>query len=146
MARYGVYKGSVDGSAPVHKLMPVAANQTLKNGFVVVNSTNRAAAAGQAAADGTVYGVTVNSITTTGTVGASDTVFVDVNPNSIYEFPYVGSTKTSLTDSDLGTTFDLGANAYTVNLDDTTGGYFRCVGYSNTKKTIDVVIRNRDIK
>lgn len=143
MARRGVYKGSTDGSGPILKQFPVNASQTILAGSVVVLATGKASVAAAAAAAGTVLGVAYQDYTTGGSVTAADVIKVDINPNSIYEFPYSGSTKTSLTDSDKGTQFDLGANAFTVNLDDTTGGYFMCVGYNNTRKTIDANIQHR---
>lgn len=141
MARRGVYKGSLDGSAPIYKVVPVNASQTILKGSIIVKSTGKASVAASAAAAGTVWGVANYDKTTGTTVTATDTVFADLNPNSIYSFPYVGTTKTSLTNSDIGTKFDV-TNAYTVNLDDTTDGFLECVGFDNAKKTIDVVLKN----
>lgn len=143
MARRGVYKGSTNGSAPILKVMPVNASQAIKAGSVVVLSGGKLSVAAAAAAAGTVVGVAYQDYTSGGTVTDADEIKVDVNPASIYEFPYSGTTKTSLTESDKGTVFDLGANAYTVNLDDTTGGYFLCQGYNNTRKTIDALLLHR---
>lgn len=52
---------------------------------------------------------------------------------------YTGVSKTSVTDADLLKTFDLSTEAI-VDLDDTTGGPCLCVGYNNTKSTIDFIL------
>jgi hypothetical protein len=146
MARYAVYKGSLDGTQPILKRVAVGANQTIKKGYLLALSSGKAVIAASGAADGTILGVAAQDITTGASPTAADVIKVDVNPNSIYEFRYAGTTKTSLNDADLGATFDLGANAYTVNLDDTTGAYLHVVGYNNTKKSVDAVIKNRALK
>lgn len=146
MTRRAVYKGSTNGTSAILKQFPVAANQTIKAGMVLVEPTGAGgpvSLAAAAAAAGTVIGIAYQDYTTGASVTAADVIKVDVNPGSIYEFPYSGTTKTSLTDSDKGTIFDLGANAYTVNLDDTVGGYFLCTGYDNNRKTIDALLLHR---
>lgn len=146
--RYAVYAGSADGSGPILKRVAVNASQTIKKGYLIVSATNKASVAAAAAADGTVLGVAAESLTTTGSVDADDVIQYDCNPNSEYWLKYTGVTKTSLTDEDLGKTFDLSAtNApYTVDLDDTTGGIIFCTGYNNDRKEIKGLILNRKVK
>lgn len=139
-----VYRGSNDGSSPIYRKVPVNANQAIVKGSIVVKATNKASVAAAAASAGTVWGVAAESKTTGGTVTAEDVILIDVNPNSIYEMPHnTTGTKTSLTDSDIGTVFDLGSNAFTANLDDTTGGFLECTGYSAERKTIFAQVKGR---
>jgi hypothetical protein len=51
----------------------------------------------------------------------------------VWQVPYFGATKTSLTDADIGTVFDL-KDSRTLNLDVTTVGQFRIHKYDNLKK------------
>lgn len=141
--RRAVYKGSLDGSTPILKLFTVAASQDIKGGELVVLSSNKVAKAAAAAGAGTVLGIAYSNAVTGVSVGADDTILVDVNPNSIYEFMYEGTVKTSLTNEDHSKAFDLGSNAWTINLDDTTDGYLIVVGHDNDQKIADVLIDNR---
>ena len=68
-------------------------------------------------------------------------VKVRTSPLAVYEIPYVGTTKTSLTDADIGAVFDIDANQ-NLNLDDTANGFLKVVGYNNEKKTAYVQITN----
>lgn len=141
MARRMVYKGSLDGSSPIYKQVPVNASQTILKGSIIVKATNKASVAAAAATAGTVWGVSNVDKSTGTTVTAADVILADLNPNSIYTIPYVGTTKTSVTAADVGTLFDI-TNAYTVDLDDTTGGFLECIGFDNANKTMDVVLKN----
>jgi hypothetical protein len=60
----------------------------------------------------------------------------------VFRVGYITGTKTSLTNADIGTAFDLDAtdNA-SINLDDTTGGMWVVVGFDNTLKTADVKLK-----
>ena len=134
---------SLNGSNEYVGEYPVNASQTIAVGDVVVLATGKVSVAAAAAAAGTVLGVARTAITTGGTVDADDTILVETNPEMIYSMPYEGSTKTSLTKEDIGTSFDLGSDAQTVNLDDTTDGYFLCLGFDNDEDRIKALIQNR---
>ncbi len=139
-----VYRGSTNGTSPIYKRVPVNINQTIYKGSIVVKTTGKASAAADAAATGTVWGVSSEDIVTGGTVTAADTILIDVNPASIYTMPFFSTgTKTSFTDSDIGTLFDLKADAYTLDPDDTTGGTLELSDYNNSLKTASVLIHNR---
>lgn len=144
MARRMVYRGSNDGSSPIYREVPVNINQTILKGSIVVKDTGKASVGAAAAAAGAVWGIAAEDKTTGAAVTAEDMVLIDVNPNSVYEMPHnTAGTKTSLTKSDIGTVFDLGANAYTANLDDVTGGFLECTGFSAERKTIFVQVKGR---
>jgi hypothetical protein len=101
-------------------------------------ATNKASIAADAAAAGTVLGVSNTDIVTT-TATASDLVAVDVNPASIYEMTYTGSATPAI-----GNKYDMGTAAYQFDSDDTTGGYIQVVGnVDTTNKTADVILCNR---
>lgn len=139
-----VYRGSTNGTSPIYKRVPVNASQTIYKGSIVVKSTGKASAAADAASAGTVWGVAAEDITTGVSVTAADTVLIDVNPASIYEMPFLTSgTKKSFDDEDIGTLFDLGADAYTLDPDDTTGGFLELVDYNNQRIVASVLIANR---
>jgi hypothetical protein len=128
----------------------VAINQTIKAGDLVqINATSRWLEAAVAAST-TLVGIAQQSITTGGTVTVKDTITVLPLTDVVIRIPYVGTTKTSLADTDLVTTlFDLsapGAGETTINLDDTTGGMCSVVDYDNTKKFADVIIMDAAIK
>jgi len=138
MAKFLVYKGSLDGSAPIYKEFPVNNNQTIKNGYVVVLDTNKASVAADAAAAGTVLGVSATGIVTT-TATAADKIKVDVNPNSIYSAPYIGAGAVTI-----GTKYDQGTNAGEFDSTDTTGGFIQVIGnVDTTNKRADVIVTNR---
>lgn len=138
MAKFFVYKGSLDGSAPIYREFPVNDNQTIKAGYVVVLASNKVSAAADAAAAGTVLGVAVTDKTTT-IATAADKVLVDINPNSIYSAPYIGVATPAI-----GNKYDLGATAGEFDADDTTGGYIQVVNNVDTAaKRADVILTNR---
>lgn len=60
---------------------------------------------------------------------------VHVNKEFVYEVNYTGTTKSSLTNADIGTAFDIGANPGVINLDATTVKLAKVIGFNNTKKT-----------
>jgi hypothetical protein len=122
---------------------PVAASQTIKRGMVLVLSSGLAAAAGDAPGAGTVLGVAASSVTTGSSVTSADTVDVVFAPNVVFEVDYTGSTKTTLADADRGTSFDFGTDATTIDLDDTTGGVCKVIGFDNTRKVAFVILGNR---
>lgn len=131
------YKGSLDGSAPIYKQILVNDNQTIFSGDITVLSTNKASIAADAAAAGTVLGVSATSIVTT-TATADDSILYDANPNSIYRMNYTGSAPS------IGMKYDLGAAAYQFDTADTTGGWIQVVGnVDDTDKFADVILTNR---
>lgn len=116
----------------------VDANQTISEGDPVeVNATTgkiRAASTGST----TLVGAANRAITTGATVTAANNIGVTLFKNAVHRFPYVGTTKTSLTEADLYTKkFDLSSKS--INLDTATGGQFIVKAYNNTNKTVDVV-------
>lgn len=144
MARRLVYKGSLNGTGPVYRMFPVASNQTIYTGDVVVLSAEKAAIAGEGATAGTVIGVANADIVTT-TAGADDIIPVDINPASIYEAPYNGA----LTNVSVGDALDMYTAAYKVNAEDENGGYFQVLPQpdgsvaNTTKGTVDVLLKGR---
>ena len=144
MARRLKYKGSLDGSGPIYKEFQVNNSQTIYAGDIVVLSSNKASIAADAASAGTVLGVSATDIVTT-TAAATDIIKVDVNPMSIYECAYTG-TASSIA---VGNKYDMGAAAYQLDADDTTGGYMQVVpqadgsAYNSTEGTVDVILCNR---
>lgn len=139
MARRLVYKGSLDGSAPIYRPFPVNANQTIYAGDIVQLSTNKASIAADAQAAGTVLGVSASEIVTGASPTAADTILVDINPMSIYECAYTGTATPAI-----GNKYDMGAAAYQFDADDTTGGWIQVVGnIDTTNKLADVILTNR---
>lgn len=62
-------------------------------------------------------------------------------PDVEFKVPYVGATKKTLADADIGTAFDLSAtDAGVIDLDDTTGGAWIVVDYDNTNSFAIVVL------
>jgi hypothetical protein len=61
--------------------------------------------------------------------------FYAITGETVIGSKYTGSSKTSLTDADLQKVFDISSDVL-VNLDDTTGGCCRCVGYDNANSII----------
>lgn len=99
-------------------------------GSLSVMSSNTAVKAAAAPTDGTIFGIATKAYSA-GEVG----IFYSITDETIIGAKYTGSTKTSLTDADLGKVFDL-SDDETVNLDDTTGGCSVCEGYDNDKDVI----------
>lgn len=139
MAVRAKYKGSLDGSAPIYKQIPVNTNQNIHAGDIAVLSSNKASIAADAASTGTVLGISATSIVTGGAVTSSDTILYDVNPNSIYRMHYIGSATPAV-----GNKYDMGTAAYEFDADDTTGGYIQVIGNVDTvDKFADVILLNR---
>ncbi|MFT9498252.1 hypothetical protein [Anaerosolibacter sp.] len=133
-----VYKGSLDGSGPIYKEFPVNNSQTIYEGDIVVLTSNKASIAADAAAAGTVLGVSATDIVTT-TATTADVIKVDINPNSIYEVKYEGAGTVAI-----GNKYDLATAAYTFDSTDTTGGYIQVVGsIDTTNLKADVILCNR---
>lgn len=124
---------------PVEVRWRVAVSQTIAVGDVVqLDATSRYIEAAEPAST-TLVGIAQEAITTTATITASDEIGIIPLTGIVVRMKYVGTTKTSLADTDLATTlFDID-NGTTIDLDDTTGGMCSVVAYDNTLKTADVV-------
>jgi hypothetical protein len=136
MAKRLIYKGSLNGTSPIYKYFPVNDNQTLYAGDVVVFASSKISAAADAAAAGTVAGVCNTPIVTT-TATAADEVAVDINPASIYEIEHTGTATPAIASK-----YDFATAPYTMDSDDTTGGFLQVVG-NVTATTADVLVTNR---
>jgi hypothetical protein len=136
VARRLVYKGSLNGTPQIFREFPVNDSQTLYRGDVIALSSNKCSAAADAAGAGTVLGVSNTDIVTT-TATATDLILVDINPASIYEIIHTG-TATPV----IGSKYDFATAPYTMDSDDTTGGFIQVVG-GVTTTTADVILTNR---
>ncbi len=135
------YKGSLNGTAPIYKKILVGDSQTLKQGYAVVLTSNKAVAAADSAAAGTVLGIINNDITTGVSAGDDDFGYVDENPSSIYNVPYDGSATPAI---GAKYNFHSSGTPYTLDSDDTTTAVLQVIGYPNTTaKTVDVILCNR---
>lgn len=148
MARF--IRSIIGYNDPIVVSWRVAASQTIKAGDLVeINGTSKYLQAASAAST-TLVGIAQQSITTDGTITPDDKIGVLPLTDVVIRIPYVGTTKTTLADTDLVTTlFDLsapGAGETTMNLDDTTGGVCSVVAYDNVRKTADVIIADAGIK
>ncbi len=62
----------------------------------------------------------------------------------VFEVPYLGSVKTSLTDGDIGSNFDLeGTSADQIDLDDTANGDVKVVDYDNDDDVALVLVNTQ---
>lgn len=136
MAKRLIYKGSLNGTSPIYKPFPAGDSQTLHSGDVLALNTGKAVAAADAASAGTILGVGNTEITTT-TAGADDIVYIDVNPASIYEIVHSGTATPAV-----GSKYDFATAPYTLDSDDTDGGFLQVVG-NITATTCDVILCNR---
>lgn len=140
------YVRSISGyNDPVAVKWRVAASATISEGDLVqLNATSRYLEPAVAAST-TLVGIAQESITTGASVTADDAINVIPLTGIVVRVGYTGTTKTSLADTDLGTTlFDL-ASATAIGLDDTTGGMCSVVGYNNTLDTADVIFAAANI-
>jgi len=114
-------------------------SQTITQGMAMVidGTTSVVQAAADAAAAGTVVGFAAESVTT----GAADTttqIAVDIDPQAVYNMPYITTAPV------LGVSYDVGTNAGVVDGADSTGGIFTCVGnIDTTASTADFLLINR---
>jgi len=132
---------TIDGrNQAVVKNFNVGASQTIKEGDALQVNAATGKVVVATAASTTLIGVANRDITTGATVTAKDNIGVTLFKNSVFRFPFTGTTKTSLAETDLYTVkFDLGSKN-SINLDDTTDGMCQVIAYDNAKKTADVVI------
>jgi len=139
VTRRMVYRGSLNGTGQILREFPVNASQTIERGDIVVLSSAKASIAGDAAAAGTVLGVSDTDIVTTASPATTDVIKVDVNPASIYRMKFSGSATPAI-----GAKYDLATAAYIFDTDDTTDGYIQVVGNVDTDADeADVILCNR---
>ncbi|MCU7521934.1 MAG: hypothetical protein HF312_17095 [Ignavibacteria bacterium] len=140
MSKKVAYLKSLDATQPNEVRVKIAASQTILAGDLISITSGKGVKAGAAATG--ILGIATQDITTGTTVTDADAILViAINERSVVRMSYVGTTKTSLVDTDMYlTAFDIDANQ-NINLDDTTGGAMLVVGYNNTNKTADVVIK-----
>lgn len=99
-------------------------------GSLCAMSSDTAVKAAANPTDGTIFGIA------TDTYAATDVgIFYKITSDTQIAAKYTGSSKTSLTDADLGKSYDLSSDLI-VNLDDTSGGPFICDGYDNDNDII----------
>lgn len=137
MARY---IRSISGyNDPVAVKWRVDVSQTIAEGDLVqIDATSRWLEAAEPAST-TLVGIANESITTGVSVDAGDAISITPLTGIVVRLSYVGSSKTSLADTDLGTTlFDID-NGTEMDLDDTTGGMCSVVAYDNDNDTADVI-------
>lgn len=124
-----------DCIAPVLEL-PVKANEAhvsgkavnLETGLCTVGTTGDTAIVG------------VANETLTATVDGEKLEVVLALGDVVFEVDYVGTTKTSLTNADIGTAFNMVATGDKIDLDNTTGGMWVVVGFDNDAKKAHVVL------
>lgn len=139
MTRRIVYRSSLNGTGQILREFPVNASQTIERGDIVVLATNKASIAADAAAAGTVLGVSDTDIETTASPAATDVIKVDVNPASIYRMKYTGAGTVAI-----GNKYDLSTAAYAFDSADTTDGWIQVVGNIDTDAMeADVILCNR---
>ena len=103
-------------------------------GDLVVISSGTVVASADGDKTATVVGVALE------TGDATDVVAVAVIlEGAIIEAPYIGTSKATLADTDLGTLFDVDDETQ-IDLDDTTAGCALCIGYNNDVSTIKFLI------
>lgn len=135
------YKYDIDGAEPISIALPCVTSTSFDAGDIVEFSSGliRKAVAGSTA----IAGVAVEGVVS---AAAGQKVQVLVSRGAIFRVKYTPGTKTSLTNADRGTAFDLDAsNAKTINLDDTTGGMCVVIDFDNVAKTADVLLKSRTL-
>lgn len=124
------------GVAPI-KEYPGKANEDIDKGYPV-NLESGLLCAG-AAADTAFVGIANESLTPA--TNGEMIEIVQALANVVFRVDYVVGTKTSLTNADIGTAFDLKSTALNkIDLDDTTGGAWIVVGYDNDHDKAYVVL------
>lgn len=126
---------------PLVKRIPVAANQTIVRGGVVGLTSGKAVVAAPGATN--VLGVALDTITTGANPGAGEKVGVVVSGDVVFRANYVGSEKTSLTQADVGTKFDIVTGGQSIDLDETTNGFAQVVEFDNDRKVAYVLLGGR---
>jgi len=118
-----------DSVIPI-KEFPSTENKTYVKGYTAALSSGLITNGG--AADTAIVGVVQETIATATTAGDPVKVILALS-DVIFKVDYVAGSKTSLTDADIGTAFDLKSTALNkIDLDDTTDGAWVVVDYDNT--------------
>jgi len=130
---------------PIAKEWRVAASKTINEGDIVeIDETSRYLQPASAGSE-TIVGVALESITTGAQVTPEDKIKFIPATGCVFRVKFTGTVKTTLADTDLGATkFDL-SDAQTINLDDTTVGMCRVVGYNNTLGYADIIIDKANV-
>jgi len=122
------YREGGDCVAPV-KEYPAAASKTFTKGETV--NLESGLLDNGAPADSAFVGV-VNETISSATSEGDPVEVVLALEDVVFKVDYTGTSKTSLTNADIGTAFDLDASdGKKINLDDTTGGAWVVVGFDN---------------
>ena len=130
---------------PIAKPWRVKASTTINEGDLVALDATTRYLIPAVAASTTIVGIAQQSITTGATVTVDDAIDVLPVTDCVIRMDYVGTTKTTLADTDLvSTLFDL-SNASAINLDDTTDGMCSVVGYDNNRKWADVILASANV-
>jgi hypothetical protein len=121
----------VSGGYTVRKM--VAGSGGGAAGNVAVVSSNKAVKGAAAPTAATVLGLFLED------VDENEIAMIAVpDKGALIRAPYIGTSKTSLADTDLGAVFDL-EDEKSIDLDDTTDAVCICQGYDNDNNTIDFV-------
>ena len=121
----------VQGGYTIRKM--VAGYGGGSKGDVAVVNSNKAVKATTGPNAGTVLGLFLEDVAENGIA-----LIAVPDKNAIIRAPYIGTTTSSLADSDLGKGFGL-KDGKSINLDDETGAVCICQSYDNENKTIDFV-------
>lgn len=141
MARF--IKTITGRNEPVTHSLLIAASQTVAVGDLIEITSGKGVLA--VAASTTLIGIAQEAITTGVSVDDTDRIPVILLEGAIVRIDYTGTSKTTIADADMyGTAFDL-SDEKTIDLDDTTGGMCKVVGYDNTASTADVVIARANL-
>lgn len=126
------FKFAFRGTEGVARMLylPVAASQDIKKGDALEVDTGLINLG--APADDAFIGIAAQNADE---LAANTNIeIIACDEETAFWVDYVGSTKTSLTNADLGTAFDLSAaDPGAINLDDVTGGAWVCMGFDNGK-------------
>lgn len=142
---------TLDGDAPSAKDFTLDTTNTPAIGDCVtlVSGKLQKATSTTTAVLGAMVGANFVGITSgTGTTGQLPPTIgkVVADVEAVYRVDYVGTTKTSLSQADIGSSFNL-SDAEHLNLDGTSGSYalFTVVDYDNTNKKAYVTSKNRQL-
>lgn len=124
-----------DCVAPVLEL-PAKAAEAHKRGYAVNLETGLCTVA--TSADAAIVGVANENLTPA--VDGEKLEVILALDDVVFEVDYVGTTKTSLTNADIGTAFDMVAGGDKINLDDTLDGMWVVIGFDNAAKKAHVVL------
>ena len=121
-----IYAYDLDGGERRTKVFKSAG--ALESGVPVVLSSGAIAEAASGATSGVV------GVTAYGASAAGEEVEVITNRGAVFKVEYEGTTKTFLTEDDLGAKFGYNPTTNKLNLDDTTDGWLIVVAFDNNGK------------